>query len=130
PVVVDDSAEGDDNVAVLTGSLLIGLDMVARPGLQTVQTITVQATGGTYVLHVVRPDAAGVLRDYATAPIAFNATAAQVQAALSAILNPNNVVAGLPDTDNVHVDRLGGALHVAFQGDDAAHPIGRLDPGG
>ncbi|MDX6679029.1 MAG: hypothetical protein QOE31_3081, partial [Solirubrobacteraceae bacterium] len=131
-VIVDDGAEVDDNVGVLTGSLLTGLDMVAGPGLQTVQTITIRATGGTYVLHVVRADLDGVLRDHVTAPIAFDAGAQAVQAALSAILNPNNAAgSGRPHTDNVRVERFGdGVLQVTFQGEDAAHAIGWLDARG
>ena len=38
------------------------------------QTLTVDATGGTFVLHFLRPNRDGVLVDVATAPIAFNAT--------------------------------------------------------
>ena len=77
------------------------------------QTLTLAATGGTYRLHFVRPDESGLLRDYITAPIAHNASADEVLAAISAVLNPNNINPALPFTDNVAVRRYGTRLPAA-----------------
>ena len=77
------------------------------------QTLTLAATGGTYRLHFVRRDpVTGILRDYITAPIAYDASEADVLAAVSAILNPNNVNPALPHTDNVTVRRYGNVYPV------------------
>jgi Ca2+-binding RTX toxin-like protein len=55
-----------------------------------------------------------------TANITWDATttSADVLAALSAVLNPNNVNDALPFTDNVAVTRHGDVLRIALQGED------------
>ena len=89
-----------------------------RPQRTTVQTLTVDATGGTFVLHFLRPNRDGVLVDVATAPIDFDATADDLLlplncpagtlvctlGPLSAALNPNNSNPALPFTDNIRGD--------------------------
>ena len=62
-----------------------------------------------------------------TAPIAYNATEADVLAAVSAILNPNNTNPALPFTDNVAVRRYGTVYQLLFRGEDAATTIGWVD---
>ena len=68
-------------------------------------------TGPTFVLYVLLAD--GTFRT--TAPIAANATAATIQAALSAIVNPYSGSA-FPFTDNVRVARYGNVVELYFQG--------------
>ena len=93
-----------------------------------VQTLTLAATGGTYRLHFVRRDpVTGILRDYVTAPIAYNASEADVLAAVSAIMNPNNANPLLPHTGNVTVRRYGNVYRFLFRGEDEATTIGWVD---
>ncbi|MEY2518221.1 MAG: large repetitive protein, partial [bacterium] len=126
------------DASVITRAATV-VDGTTAPLRTTVQTIAMQATGGTFVIHVVRPDDDGILRDYATAPIAFDASAADVEAALSAIINPNNAFSHLPHTDNVGVERFAGKYvvegvthryQVTFRGEDAFNSIGYLDASG
>jgi Ca2+-binding RTX toxin-like protein len=98
-------------------------DGTSTPERSTVQALTVPATGGTYALEVLLPTAGGIRR-LTTTPIAFNAGAEAVQAALSAILNPNNADPSRPYTDNVRVVALGTELLVFFQGTAAGARIG------
>ena len=93
----------------------------------TVQTLTVDATGGSFVLHFVRANAEGVAQDFATAPIAFNASAAAVLEALSAVLNPNNANPALPFTDNVAVEQHGTTYHLGFRGEHRDIAIAFVD---
>jgi hypothetical protein len=55
---------------------------------QPVQTLTGTATGGTFTLTLLRPDTQTLVT---TAALAFNATAAQVLAAIQAVMGPNQV---------------------------------------
>lgn len=55
----------------------------------TVQTFTGTATGGTFTYTFTRPDNGNVVT---TAALNFNATAAQVLAAIQAVLNPNTAI--------------------------------------
>jgi hypothetical protein len=75
-----------------------------------VQTLTVTATGGTYALTVEEP----IGNQQKTAPIAFNASAATIQAALAAL---SNVGSG-----NVTVTGT-GPFTITFVGALAAQPI-------
>ena len=110
PMIAGLTPNADASVITRTATVVDG---TTAPPRTTVQTIAMQATGGTFVIHVVRPDEDGILRDYATAPIAFDASAADVEAALSAIMNPNNAFSHLPHTDNVGVERFSGKYLVA-----------------
>ena len=83
-----------------------------------VQTIALSGvvTGGTFTLSTVAPLPVGT-----TGPIAFNASAAQVQAALSAIHDSTGSLAG-----NVSVSGSAGAYTVTFQGAYAGMAIPNL----
>ena len=87
------------------------------------QTLTVDATGGTFVLHFARPNSDGVLQDVHTAAIKFNASAGELRAAISAVLNPNGAVWDVnappsfrPFTDNIQVTKHGSTFLLTFQG--------------
>ena len=95
-----------------------------------VQTLTLAATGGTYQLHFVRRDpVTGLLRNYTTAPIAYNASEADVLAAVSAILNPTNTDPTMSFTNNVTVRRFGNTYQLLFRGEDTATTIAWVDTG-
>ena len=102
-------------------------DGTTSPDLDTVQTIGVAATSGTYVLHFDLLNSQGELQDYATGPIQWNASAAALLAALSAILNPNNTNPALPFTDNVAVELHGSTYQITFQGEFAHQSIAYID---
>ncbi|HEY3484581.1 MAG TPA: hypothetical protein VGK49_04310, partial [Ilumatobacteraceae bacterium] len=91
-LVIDDHAEASDNQAVVTKHTVSGLDMKT---VNEVQNIVVRASGGSFRLRY------GTGADNTTDPIAYDATAAQVQAALEAI---EAIGVG-----NVHVTKIGVA---------------------
>ena len=107
------------------------------PERTTVQTLTVDATGGTFVLHFLRPNSDGVLQDVVTAPIAGMPTSSDVLvpiacltgqdacelSILSAALNPNNDEGFRPHTDNIRVTKHGNTFHFYFQGEDRFRTI-------
>ena len=102
-------------------------DGTTAPQRTSIQTLTVNATAGSYVLHFLRPNDVGVILDAATAPIAYNATEAQVLAAISAVLNPNNTNPSKPFTDNVAVEKHGNAYVIVFQGEYRNASIAYVD---
>src|SRR5262249_52311252 len=104
-VVLDDAAETDANVATIAPTTVNGLDMHTGAPATFTQTLTVNATGGTYTLTFLKSDGTTLT----TAPIAFNATAAAIQAAISAKLNPFTSIFD-PYTDNVRVNQYGNVL--------------------
>src|SRR5262249_44998782 len=95
--------------------------------LPLVQTVSIDATGGTFTLAFDVPGTDGVLIRKVTAPIAWNASAAAIRAALDPILNPNNAFDFLPHTDNVDVRRVGNVVFGAMQGAFARTPIAAID---
>jgi Ca2+-binding RTX toxin-like protein len=90
-------------------------DGTTSPVLGNVQTITSDGLG-SYIIHFVLANSQGALQDFATGPIQGNASAADVLAALSAILNPNNTNPALPFTNNVTVEKHGTSFTITFQG--------------
>ena len=79
--------------------------------LNTVQTITVDATGGSFTISLL---------GRVSEAIPYDATALQLQRILDTILNPNNVNPALPFTDNVSVQKHGNDFLIVFQGEHSA----------
>ncbi len=109
-VRLDDAAELDANTAIITPNTVTGLDMSAGTPAAFIQTLTVGT--GTFVLHFIGLDG----KQRVTAPIAANASAAAIEAAIAAVLNLDPAVVGLPRTDNVAVSRYGNVIELVFQG--------------
>lgn len=82
------------------------------------QTLTVNATAGTFRLKLL-----GKM----TTPIAWDATAADLSAALNSILNPNNTNPDLPHTDNFAVSKFGNDFVVSFRGTHRTLRLGATD---
>ena len=91
-------------------------DGTTVPTLDTVEKLIVTATAGTFRIGLrLNPgDLAAVTY---TAAIDFDATADEVLAALSVLLNPNNSNPAKPFTDNVAVSRHGSVYHIRLQGE-------------
>ena len=83
------------------------------PVSNTVQTLTVGTAPGSFNLTVLGT----------TITVNTTDTAAQLQAALSLILNPNNSNPNLPYTNNVAVSRFGNVFMITFQGEHRAYAI-------
>ncbi|HXG49762.1 MAG TPA: hypothetical protein VNO52_19245, partial [Methylomirabilota bacterium] len=111
------------SVDVQTSTLRDGTVMPYR---NTLQTVTVSASSGSFRLGF-RLDETDPLAVTWTAPIAFDASAQDLLAALSAILNPNNTNPALPFTDNVAVSKHGNAYHITFQGEHRSRSINPAD---
>ncbi len=77
------------------------------PALNTVQTLRLNATGGTFAL---------TLLGTTTTPVAFDASADVLLNALDPILNPNNANPNRPHTSNVAVSKYGNVFQITFQG--------------
>jgi hypothetical protein len=104
-VNVDDTGTTNPTTGFLTGTRLSGLGMNAlTPAyLNNIQTVTVNAAGGTFTLTVLGQE---------TAPIPFNASAAAVLQALLPIVNPTTYI-----LNNLAVDKVGANVYeIAFQG--------------
>ncbi|MFU8833109.1 MAG: calcium-binding protein, partial [Wenzhouxiangella sp.] len=95
----------------------------------SLQTITVDATGGTFTLSFELIDAIGEKFIVTSAPIDHNASALDLYKILSPILNPNGSTIdiepefdrvtrnnALPFTDNFAVSKHGNVFHITFQG--------------
>ena len=108
-VRLDDAAETNAETATINPTTVTGLGMGTGTPAGFAQRLTI--TGPTFVLYVLLAD--GTFQT--TAPIAANATAATIQAALSAIVNPYSGSA-FPFTDNVRVTRYGNVVELYFQG--------------
>ena len=95
-----------------------------RRSATTVQTLTVDATGGTFVLHFLRPErrrhARGRRHRRRSPWTHADAGSTLAWPAISAAcLNPNNASTRLlPHTDNVRVTKHGNVFLLAFQGED------------
>ena len=105
-------------------------DGTTSPDRDNVQTIDVGGAAGTFVLHYVLPNSQGVLQDYMTGSIPVTATAADLLAALSTVLNPNNVNPALPFTDNVAVEKHGTTFTITYQGSMKTQSIAYIDTSG
>ncbi len=114
----------NSNVGVVT---TIVDDGTTSPTLETVQTLNVTATGGSYVLDFVLPNSQGILQDYKTAPIHCNATGADLYAAISAVLNPNDSNPNLPFTYNVAIAQHSTSYQITFQGAYTSLSIASID---
>ena len=101
-----------------------------EPGLNTVQAIDISATGGSFTLSFVVPNVLGIEQLFTTIPIAFDATAEAILAALDPILNPNNAFPFLPFTKNMAVERFGDVVYLTFQGEHAGLTIEAIDTSG
>ena len=97
-----------------------------NPQIGNVQTFAVDADSGTFTLTLNVADLLGNPTQ-TTAAIAYNATAAQVLAALNPILNPNNTDNSKPYTNNVAVSKIGNVITVVFQGAYAGNSITAVD---
>ena len=95
-VNVDDSGDVTNDVAIITGSTVDGMDFATSPVLTY---SIVNATGGTYTLTI-----AGLT----TAPLAYLAGAAAVKAAVLAL--------GIPNVSDVVVNRAGDTFTLGFVG--------------
>lgn len=129
------AADSSVNVAVVTHR-----DGTTVPQVNTVQTLTIDATGGTFRLGVqldseslaaVSRGLANVMPAYLptipstgdtvlTAAIDFDIGAAELAKYLDPILNPNNSDNGLPHTRNFAVSKVGNVFVFTFQGEHAA----------
>ncbi len=102
-LLVDDAQELDDSQLLVAKHTVSGLDMAT---VNEIQTVTVRAAGGTFRLTF-----GGVT----TGALAYDATAAQVQAALEAVAGLGNVsvrkigVAG-SGVGSIYIVRFRGAL--------------------
>ena len=114
----------DESVSVLTSTRRQGS---TAPDIGNVQTFTVGATGGTFTLTLNVPGLADTLGNIpptqTTAAIAWNASAADVQAALDPILNPNNTDNSKPYTRNVVVTKVGDVFTIAYQGQHSTKSV-------
>ncbi|NOR30694.1 MAG: hypothetical protein GQ539_06320, partial [Sulfitobacter sp.] len=100
------------------------------PRRDNVEVLRLSADSGTFTLSFLVPDVNGIVRLQTTEAIAWDATEAQILAALDPILNPNNGYDFLPYTHNVDVDRLGDAIYLTFQGALADARIASIDTRG
>ncbi|RLL51276.1 calcium-binding protein [Mariprofundus sp. EBB-1] len=83
-------------------------DGTLTPALNVVQTLAMNAIAGSFTLSLL---------GQITAAIAYNASAADLQAALDPVLNPNNSNPSLPYTNNVVVSKYGEVFQITFQGE-------------
>ena len=84
---------------------------------QAVQLLDIDATAGYFRLEVLGTK---------TEALAFDASAQEVQAALSLILNPNNTNPDLPHTDNVAVHKVDDGFAIVLQGEYAQNAISHV----
>ncbi len=84
-------------------------DGTTAPGLNTVQTLRLDATSGSVDLRVAE--------QVLTVP--FDSDAAALTALLEPVLNPNNAFLNKPHTDNFSVAEFDGTLHIMFRGEHA-----------
>ena len=106
-------ASSDASINVITSTVRDG---TTAPTRDTVQIVSVTATGGTFRIGF-RLDADDSSVVSWTGGIAFDASAEALLAALNPLLNPNNGNLSLPHTDNVAVSRHGSAYHILLQGE-------------
>jgi hypothetical protein len=102
---VDDTGDADDSVGVLTPTTLTGLDM---PTVPEVQTVAVQAKGGTYTL---------VMPGYGSASFDYTYTAAQFRDRLAGVYGSTDLrVSEARSTTNVvyTVQFVGGLAGIDF----------------
>jgi subtilisin-like proprotein convertase family protein len=98
-------------------------------GLNNIQTIEVDATGGEFTLSFLLENEDGEFVIVTTAPIPYNATALDLYKILSMVLNPNGSTIDIdpvfdrdtrnpsrPYTDNVAVSKFGNVFQITFQG--------------
>jgi hypothetical protein len=98
-LTVDDSANMEDVVALLTSSTLTGLGF---PVANAIQTLVLEAEGGSFTLGFgVAP---------ATAPLRFDASAAEVEAALEGLATIGEGNVAVARNDDVYVIRFQGEL--------------------
>ncbi len=99
------------------------------PARNTVQTLTIDATGGTFVLHFLRPNARRRARRRRTAPIQFDATADDLLRPINcptgrstrarsadAALNPNNAIRRCRSPTTSAVTKHGNVFHAHVPG--------------
>jgi hypothetical protein len=102
-------------------------DGSTSPKVNNVQTVTVNATSGTFTLTLNVPSlgSPGALTQ-TTSPIAYNASSEDLRTELDRILNPNGSVldplnprnnTSKPYTNNVAVTKSGNVFMVSFQGE-------------
>ena len=98
----------------------------SAPNDSNVQTLTMDATGGSFTLTLDVPVPGGTALTQTTVAIPYNATAADVRTALDPILNPNGSVldplnprndTSKPYTNNVAVTKVGNVFIITFQGE-------------
>ena len=107
-LVVDDSADTNDNLGTLTQTTLTGLDMVARAGVDRVYTVTPGAGGITIAIGAL------------SANFGAGTSAADVQAGLQQLLFPGATCGTLGTSrcaQSVFVWAFGGDYLIGFQGE-------------
>ena len=107
-LLVDSRGSSVDETGYLTSDTLTGLSMDAAQTDQQVQILYLSASSGFYRLEVAGQQ---------TADIAYDATAEQIQQALSEILDPNNSQELKPDTRNVDVQTVADGFIITLQGE-------------
>ena len=96
------------------------------PNVSNVQTITVDADGGTFTLTLNVPIPGSTTLTQTTVAIPYNASAVDLRTALDSILNPNGSIldplnprnnGSRPFTNNVAVAVVGNVFIITFQGE-------------
>jgi autotransporter-associated beta strand protein len=92
--------------------------------ISEIQRVTVTATTGTYTLSLTAPDVTGVVVTRVTTALPFDATAAQIEAALNALSN----IGGVNGSVTVTQDRTvaGRVFDVVFAGSLASTSMNQL----
>ena len=98
-MVINDSGAKSDSTSVLTSSTLTGLDFQQ---VNEVQQVVVDATQGTFTL---------TFRGATTIPLAYNISAAAMQAALRALSTIGEGNVAVSRADDVYVIRFEGSLN-------------------
>jgi len=116
------------SVNVLTDTIRDGA--LVNSEINNIQTITINATGGTFTLSFLIENELGEFVLYESVPIYFDASALDMFKVISPILNPNGATTDIdpefdrvtrtpykPYTDNVAVIKIGNVFHIIFQGE-------------
>ncbi|GAF85233.1 unnamed protein product, partial [marine sediment metagenome] len=116
------------SVNVLTGTISDGA--LVNSEINNIQTITINATGGSFTLSFLIENERGEFVLYESDPILYNASALDMFKAISPVLNPNGATTDIdpefdrvtrtpykPYTDNVAVIKIGNVFHIIFQGE-------------
>ncbi len=111
-----------------------------NPQINNVQTIAMDAGGGTFTLSFMIEDDLGRLVEHTSGPIPYNASALDLFKIISPILNPNGATIDIdpefdritrnparPYTDNVSVRKYDGVFQITFRGEHSDLLIHDID---